>query len=84
MDLEFQESFGDYQNEIYLNGLSGVLPTMPLAIQEQRCRRRCCRMSPRQAGRPRAGHVRPGRHKGFHFDLAYTVTDLKTLTGHSN
>ncbi|WP_406110430.1 hypothetical protein OG698_46585 [Streptomyces sp. NBC_01003] len=22
--------------------------------------------------------------KGFHFDLAYTVTDLKTLTDHSN
>ncbi|MEU9292031.1 hypothetical protein AB0D57_47525 [Streptomyces sp. NPDC048275] len=22
--------------------------------------------------------------KGFHFDLAYTVTDLKTLAGHSN
>ncbi|MFJ8041069.1 alpha-hydroxy-acid oxidizing protein [Kitasatospora sp. NPDC096147] len=26
--------FGDYQNEIYLNGLGGVLPTMPMTFAE--------------------------------------------------
>jgi hypothetical protein len=28
------DQFGDYQNEIYLNGLSGVLPTMPMTFPE--------------------------------------------------
>lgn len=32
MNLESGGQFGDYQNEIYLGGLSGVLPTMPMAF----------------------------------------------------
>ena len=34
MNLESGGQFGDYQNEIYLDGLSGVLPTMPMAFDE--------------------------------------------------
>ena len=30
MNLESGRQFGDYQNEIYLGGLSGVLPTLPV------------------------------------------------------
>jgi lactate 2-monooxygenase len=30
MNVEFHGQFGDYQNEIYLAGLSGALPTMPM------------------------------------------------------
>ncbi|MFB7908705.1 alpha-hydroxy-acid oxidizing protein [Kitasatospora sp. NPDC056076] len=32
------QHFGDYQNEIYLNGLGGVLPTMPMAFAELEAR----------------------------------------------
>ncbi|MFD7447878.1 alpha-hydroxy-acid oxidizing protein [Kitasatospora sp. NPDC059827] len=32
------QHFGDYQNEIYLNGLGGVLPTMPMTFAELEAR----------------------------------------------
>lgn len=32
--------FGDYQNEIYLNGLGGVLPTMPMTFADLEARAR--------------------------------------------
>lgn len=38
MNLESGGQFGDYQNEIYLDGLSGVLPTMPMAFDELEAR----------------------------------------------
>ncbi|MGW7583828.1 alpha-hydroxy-acid oxidizing protein [Kitasatospora sp. NPDC054768] len=38
MDPAFQGRFGDYQNEIYLRGLGGVLPTMPMAFAELEAR----------------------------------------------
>ena len=38
MNLESGGQFGDYQNEIYLGGLSGVLPTMPMAFDELEAR----------------------------------------------
>jgi lactate 2-monooxygenase len=38
MNLKFDGQFGDYQNEIYLNGLSGALPTMPMTFQELEAR----------------------------------------------
>jgi lactate 2-monooxygenase len=38
MNLEYGRQFGDYQNEIYLGGLSGVLPTMPMAFAELEAR----------------------------------------------
>jgi lactate 2-monooxygenase len=38
MDLESGGQFGDYQNEIYLGGLSGVLPAMPMAFAELEAR----------------------------------------------
>jgi lactate 2-monooxygenase len=38
MDLDHDKQFGDYQNEIYLNGLSGVLPTMPMSFPELEAR----------------------------------------------
>jgi lactate 2-monooxygenase len=38
MNPKFDEQFGDYQNEIYLNGLSGVLPTMPMTFPELEAR----------------------------------------------
>ncbi|MFE4974739.1 alpha-hydroxy-acid oxidizing protein [Kitasatospora sp. NPDC056651] len=38
MDPAFHGRFGDYQNEIYLNGLGGVLPTMPMAFAELEAR----------------------------------------------
>ena len=38
MNLESGGQFGDYQNEIYLGGLSGVLPTMPMAFEELEAR----------------------------------------------
>ncbi|MEU9130525.1 alpha-hydroxy-acid oxidizing protein [Kitasatospora sp. NPDC048540] len=34
MDPVFGAQFGDYQNEIYLGGLSGVLPTMPMVFAD--------------------------------------------------
>jgi hypothetical protein len=34
MNLEFDGQFGNYQNEIYFKGLSGVLPTMPMTFEE--------------------------------------------------
>ena len=34
MNLEFGGQFGDYQNEIYFNGLFGMLPTLPMAFAE--------------------------------------------------
>ncbi|MFG2919531.1 alpha-hydroxy-acid oxidizing protein [Kitasatospora sp. NPDC048298] len=34
----FQGRFGDYQHEIYLRGLGGVLPTMPMAFTELEAR----------------------------------------------
>ncbi|MFF2749232.1 alpha-hydroxy-acid oxidizing protein [Kitasatospora sp. NPDC058048] len=37
-DPAFQGRFGDYQNEIYLRGLGGVLPTMPMAFAELEAR----------------------------------------------
>ncbi len=52
MNLKLDEQFGDYQDEIYLNGLSGVLPTMPMTSrswkrEHSRCyRRRRCPTSP--------------------------------------
>ena len=46
-------SFGDYQIEIYFQGLTGVLPSLPLRSflelesgRSRRCRRRCGPMSP--------------------------------------
>ncbi len=45
MNVEFHGQFGDYQNEIYLAGLSGVLPTMPMAFQELEARAQAA-MSP--------------------------------------
>ena len=38
MNLESGGQFGDYQNEIYLDGLSGVLPSMPMAFDELEAR----------------------------------------------
>lgn len=38
MDHNHEKQFGDYQNEIYFNGLSGVLPTMPMAFAELEAR----------------------------------------------
>ncbi|MEU1290445.1 alpha-hydroxy-acid oxidizing protein [Kitasatospora sp. NPDC005856] len=38
MDPAFQGRFGDYQHEIYLRGLGGVLPTMPMAFAELEAR----------------------------------------------
>jgi lactate 2-monooxygenase len=38
MNQDFHGPFGDYQDKIYLNGLSGVLPTMPMAFQELEAR----------------------------------------------
>jgi len=38
MDLESGGQFGDYQNEIYLGGLSGVVPAMPMAFAELEAR----------------------------------------------
>ncbi|MFF2547823.1 alpha-hydroxy-acid oxidizing protein [Kitasatospora sp. NPDC058063] len=37
-DPAFQGRFGDYQSEIYLRGLGGVLPTMPMAFAELEAR----------------------------------------------
>ena len=34
MNLQFDGQFGNYQNEIYFKGLSGVLPTMPMTFEE--------------------------------------------------
>jgi lactate 2-monooxygenase len=45
MNVEFHGQFGDYQNEIYLGGLSGVLPTMPMAFHELEARAQAA-MSP--------------------------------------
>ena len=45
-------AFGDYQLEIYLQGLAGVVPSLPMAFAEleakaeRRCRRRCGPTSP--------------------------------------
>ena len=33
MDQDMNQ-YGDYQNEIYVNGLSGALPTMPMTFPE--------------------------------------------------
>ncbi|HEX3825892.1 MAG TPA: alpha-hydroxy-acid oxidizing protein [Sporichthyaceae bacterium] len=38
MNPQSQQQFGDFQNEIYLAGLSGVLPTMPMAYPELEAR----------------------------------------------
>jgi lactate 2-monooxygenase len=38
MKQKSDRQFGDYQDEIYLDGLSGVLPTMPMAFQELEAR----------------------------------------------
>ncbi|MFE7524522.1 lactate 2-monooxygenase [Kitasatospora sp. NPDC057542] len=38
MDQTFHGRFGDYQNEIYLHGLDGVLPTMPMTFAELEAR----------------------------------------------
>ena len=38
MNLEFDGQFGNYQNEIYFEGLSGVLPTMPMTFEELEAR----------------------------------------------
>ena len=38
MNLGSGGQFGDYQNEIYLGGLAGVLPTMPMAFAELEAR----------------------------------------------
>ncbi|MEU1285052.1 alpha-hydroxy-acid oxidizing protein [Kitasatospora sp. NPDC005856] len=38
MDVNSQGQFGDFQNEIYFDGLSGVLPTMPMAFAELEAR----------------------------------------------
>ncbi|MFJ1704996.1 alpha-hydroxy-acid oxidizing protein [Kitasatospora sp. NPDC088346] len=38
MDVDPRQQFGDYQNEIYLAGLSGVLPTMPMDFAGLRAR----------------------------------------------
>ncbi|MFJ9953290.1 alpha-hydroxy-acid oxidizing protein [Kitasatospora sp. NPDC091207] len=38
MDVNPQGQFGDFQNEIYFNGLSGVVPTMPMTFTELEAR----------------------------------------------
>jgi isopentenyl diphosphate isomerase/L-lactate dehydrogenase-like FMN-dependent dehydrogenase len=38
MNRETDGQFGDYQNEIYLDGLSGVLPAIPMEFQELEAR----------------------------------------------
>ncbi|MFD7479291.1 alpha-hydroxy-acid oxidizing protein [Streptomyces sp. NPDC059837] len=38
MNRELDGQFGDYQNEIYINGLSGVLPVIPMEFQELEAR----------------------------------------------
>ncbi|WP_329529959.1 alpha-hydroxy-acid oxidizing protein [Streptomyces sp. NBC_01450] len=38
MNRELDGQFGDYQNEIYINGLSGVLPAIPMEFQELEAR----------------------------------------------
>jgi isopentenyl diphosphate isomerase/L-lactate dehydrogenase-like FMN-dependent dehydrogenase len=38
MNRELDGQFGDYQNEIYLDGLSGVLPALPMDFQELEAR----------------------------------------------
>ncbi|MFJ8085763.1 alpha-hydroxy-acid oxidizing protein [Streptomyces sp. NPDC096205] len=38
MQAEFGGQYGDYQNEIYLNGLFGVLPDMPMTYGELEAR----------------------------------------------
>ncbi|WP_316525586.1 alpha-hydroxy-acid oxidizing protein [Kitasatospora brasiliensis] len=38
MHPAFHGRFGDYQNEIYLNGLGGILPTMPMTFAELEAR----------------------------------------------
>ncbi|WP_371501751.1 alpha-hydroxy-acid oxidizing protein [Kitasatospora sp. NBC_00374] len=38
MDTDSRARFGDYQNEIYLAGLSGVLPAMPMNFAELEAR----------------------------------------------
>ncbi|MFF7889683.1 alpha-hydroxy-acid oxidizing protein [Streptomyces sp. NPDC020794] len=38
MNREPDGQFGDYQNEIYLDGLSGVLPALPMEFQELEAR----------------------------------------------
>ncbi|MCX5096190.1 alpha-hydroxy-acid oxidizing protein [Streptomyces sp. NBC_00365] len=38
MNRELDGQFGDYQNEIYINGLSGVLPALPMELQELEAR----------------------------------------------
>src|SRR5271168_4277208 len=32
--MAFSPSFGDYQNEIYLQGLGGVVPSLPMVFAE--------------------------------------------------
>lgn len=38
MNRELDGQFGDYQNEIYIDGLSGVLPALPMEFQELEAR----------------------------------------------
>ncbi|MFF3584451.1 alpha-hydroxy-acid oxidizing protein [Streptomyces mirabilis] len=38
MNRELDGQFGDYQNEIYVDGLSGVLPALPMEFQELEAR----------------------------------------------
>ncbi|MFJ9693127.1 alpha-hydroxy-acid oxidizing protein [Kitasatospora sp. NPDC101183] len=38
MDVKSEGQYGDYQNEIYFDGLSGVLPTMPMNFAELEAR----------------------------------------------
>jgi hypothetical protein len=38
MNRELDGQFGDYQSEIYINGLSGVLPAIPMEFQELEAR----------------------------------------------
>lgn len=40
MNRELDGQFGDYQNEIYTDGLSGVLPALPMEFQELEARAR--------------------------------------------
>ncbi|HEY1441940.1 MAG TPA: lactate 2-monooxygenase, partial [Mycobacterium sp.] len=36
--MAFSPHFGDYQNEIYLRGLAGVAPSLPMAYPELEAR----------------------------------------------
>lgn len=73
MNPELGGQFGSYHNEILIDGLSGVLPTMPMAFRNGHSAGRAGAVASVERRRWRRGRVHPAsrrtqpRNVGRHF-----------------